>query len=484
MSYSIQVARLFLHDTGTYDRQYARPYEAVTNRDSEHTLSILADRIDSASRLNPAARIDNSLIAGLSGGLIIPSASWEREVTIENGWEERRLRFMLEVHVDLAVGGTEIYYIQGYTSHYGVTFDGAVDTEMTFFINSVMRVNRARDYSGLSSAGFTDRITDSFQIINGHAIADSYTPVYAVRPEDLIVGIQSSYMTSAYSATGRDEVVETRHNHQGESFSSRRGNGIPSNYLSSVIDRYRESSLLADFGQGQQNIYDRTIQTLHERAPYENAFIRALSDRRGMRDITFFNMRDLIEMDPEIQSRVRYFRCQDAGLLPQRGQSASWQSAGLYPQLATILTHGVSGLMVENMLVEVSFTSTNMTLNGMYDTRIQGGQGITTGDMRQYFANFVRRLELEVMPDVTRNNSIPIHVSVQADLYGDTIISISVENDPPEDYIVPSFSDALLVPVTTTQDTTYHGLVNGIEHVIRSCAPQPSAAAILSAVPI
>ena len=465
MQRQIHVVRLFLQETGRYGSQYSRPYQTVG---SSEVLENLTNRINEVSRGDSSMRIGGGLIAGLSGGLVVPSANWERELTIPNGWSEQRLRFMLEVHVESALS-TEIYYFQGYTEFVGISMTGVIDPDMVFYINSFLRVNRARDYSGLSSAGYRDIIAETAQVIDGRFHSSNTGMVYGLRPEDLFVGVQSAYLSDSLRGLNEGNVVDTRLNHASDVFRSKRNNAIPSNFLGSVIENYRTAMSLADFGQGTEDIYSRAIQTSHEASPYENPFIRAISERKGMQNVTFFTMNDLAYLDPNAPSNTTFSPVTEAVSLAQPGDTDGWGSALLETQLATIVSNAVSGLMVENMFISIAFHTTNMTINGAPYTEIIHGQGVTTADMRQYYGNFITRFETEVMPDITMNNTIPVDIIVSADLYGDTHIDLSLEGKPPVPYITPSFADALMTPVVTTVANEYHGLVTGIEDIVNRC---------------
>lgn len=469
----VQLAGIMLQETGTYNAQYSRPYVAKT---TDETLNILGNRIGDVSRANPMAKISGSLISGLCGDLVVPAAAWDHELSIVHGWNEKRLRFSLEVHV---VGhfGTEIYFFQGYTSHYGISLQGTIDPNMLFFINSFMRINRAQDFSGLSSTGFRDTIVESAQVIDGRIHAQQNTGVYGLRPEDIFTGVQSNYMTNMHNTFGDAKIIDDRINKSGDVFRSRRSNAIPSNFLSRVVESYRSAATLADYGGGTDDIYGRAIQTSYEGNTYENPFIRALSTLKGIPNITSFSMNDLMMIDPTINTRTDYQKLMDTVHLHHTGDTDNnWGNALLETQLATILTHAVSGLMLDNMLISVGFHVTNMTMNMSLDTRLfPGGQAVTTADMRQYYANFVHRLETEVMPDITKNNMIPVDITVYADLYGETEVLVSIDGKPHEKYVTPSFCDALMTPVVTTNHTDYSGLVTGIEEIVNFCGMASTA---------
>lgn len=484
MTPQFSLVRLMLQDTGTYNPQVSRPYQAQTGGAS---LDMLANRIDSVTKNDPTAKINGDLIAGLSssmqqmGGLIAPVAAWDHELYIPGGWQEPRLRFTLEVELKNPFG-VEIYFFQGYTENKDVSYAGNINPDMVFHINSYIKINRSQDHSNMANGGFRDVITESAQVINGqiHASATN-SQVFGLRPEDLFTGIQSSYMSQGMGAFSEATYIDDRLDQSTSTLRSRRRNGIPSNFLSTVIGNYRSACTLADMGQGTDDIYGRAVQSSYEGNVYENPFIRALSEFKGMPthdSVSFFTMNDLAAMDPTINQRTTYNRLMETVRLHHYGDTDNnWMAATLHTQMATILTHAVAGLMTENSLVAVAFHCTNMTLNGQPYTRLMPElcYGVTTADMRGYYNNFVSRFENEVVPDVSMSGVLPFDIVVVADLYGETKIEISLEGGNHEVFVTPSFCDALTSPNVTTKSDDFHNLVTGIETIVNYCGISSTA---------
>ena len=471
MNKTIIIANFFFQETGRYTPQFARPYVATGNTEA---LDNLSNRINDASRgADPSmTKISGSLVSGLSGYLVSPQASWEKVLTIPNGWDEQRLRFAMEVHVTDQFE-TAIYQFQGYSEYHAVTLSGIIDPNLLFYINSFTRINRARDYNGLSSAGYRDIVTESAQVVNGplqSTVAQS-DQVFGVRPEDVFVGIQSSHYSSALQGLNEGNVVDTRISLSNDVIRSRRANGIPSNYLSRVVENYRTASTLADFGSGSDDIYTRSIQVSHEASPFENPFIRALSDLKGMPNITYFTLNDLLAIDPHCSNNFNYNPVETAGVLSEVGMTDGWHKPDMETQLATIVSNAVPAMMIDHMFAQIAFTSTNMTIGGVYETTIVGGTGVSGMDLRPYYKAFIARFETEIMPDLTLNGLRIVHLLVNADLYGDTRIEISLEGSPAVPYIAPTFCDALTAPVVTTNPNLYNGLITGVESIIEHCTP-------------
>lgn len=472
----IFIANLLIQETGTFNDLYSRPYTAQTNNEN---LDMLSRRLEATARSNQSSSVASSLVTGLatniSAGLVMPAASWERRLTIPNGWNERRLRFILEAHVKRAFN-VEIYYLQGYSDHVGISMNGAIDPNMPFYINSYIRVVRSTDYTGTGI--LRDTVSETAQVIDGqfHVTNAESGLVYTLRPEDLITGIQSNYIKSAMEASVMGTVYDTRTSGLPSVVGSSRSNAIPSNFVANYISGYRRALWSADFGVSSDDVYSRAISEMHEESPYSNPFIRALSNIRGIPNTTQFTMSDIAELDPEAitTGRVRYEPVRDAIALHRAGETEQWDGADLKTQLATLLINSVSGIMVDCMIRNVTFDTTTLTVNGLPLTRIISANSFTNMNISYHYQHFIDRFNSEVVPDITYNGNIALSALLSIDLYGQSTVELSIDGDPSTPYAAPSFCDAIFAPVVTTDANQYHGLVHGMEQInqaIEASAP-------------
>ena len=397
---------------------------------------------------------------------------------IPNGWQSKRLRFLLEVHCSHAFG-TEIYYFNGFSESMGLHTDGlnaTIDPRMEFFINSYLKINRTDDHTGMSPTGYNDQLVESAHVVNGRFHSDiTGRPVYSTRPMDVFTGVQSSYITNVMSEYEGGTVLDDRIDQSGTVTRSTRANDIPSSYLTRVIDTYRSASQLADFGQGQDDVLNRAIQTAYEPDPFENPFIKALNNIYGQMNKVSFTLEDLEMVSPGCTQqgpgqRVQYMEMTQGFPVHQSGESEYWGGTDIETQASTIVAQGASALMMEARLIQIGFTYSNRLPGGQYqcvpleDTI----QGFTSVNMEQYIAHFLRRFSTEVMPDITQNGLIGVDVMVFADLFGDTRVEISVEGGYAKPYVVPQFADSLMVPTITVNQANYNNLLSGVEEIVNN----------------
>ena len=84
----LKLKRFQMWETGTYNRQWRRPYN--TKIDGQ-TLKVLNERLQNYTNFTPAA------LSGIANQFISPSTQPELLVPIKNDWNTPRIRFMMEI---------------------------------------------------------------------------------------------------------------------------------------------------------------------------------------------------------------------------------------------------------------------------------------------------------------------------------------------------------------------------------------------------
>lgn len=460
----LHIEKLFLQETGTFNQQFARPYVADACAD---TLSALSNRIASATRLSPSMNIPPSLLSGMANSVIRPATDVERPITIINGWNERRFRFTLEVHESSSLGGIYVYQFYGYSEYFDMSHGGEINPNMVFFINGYTRMSRMMASNG---AGMVDHLSDAAGIVNGSTLVENNAQLYGLRAEDLLVTLQSGYITGNADVTHQSDVIDTRIGLKNKVFSTSRANQIPSNYLTRLVDNYRGSQVMQEFGEGNHNVLERTIGRVHETNPFENRFIRDLSISRGMNfAVSDFTIQQLMRVDPEFNAtKVYYQPVEDLGML-SNGCSENWNGRDNNTLIASTLARSVPSLMISCGLVVANFTSTNQTLNGSPETNfVSPAVTIATMEPIRLQQKFLTRFNTEILPDITSGNMIPLQLFITADVKNEIHINISVEGYAPDLYVFPCFCDSLLQPTVTTNPNHLSDLVVGVEHMLDS----------------
>lgn len=455
---------LKLQETGTYNTQFRRPFTAVMDAG---TVQSLANRVDRLTQNDPSTSIQPGYVAGLCSGIMVPNSSVEGEVAIHNGWQQRRFRFVLTVKVPSHFMD-DIYIFQGYSEYFDISLQGSIDPNMNFFMNSYVRIQRNK--SPQNTMGLVaDRIVESQQFIDGTVISPMANQVVkGLRPSDIIAGLQTGYMNNAMGGT---IAYDTRCSIGNDMVGNVRKNCIPSEYLARTITQHRSSQALADYGYGNENIFDRTWTSLAELEPYENPLIRQLTDNRQiMKPRGSFTINDLIKIDPTFQSRIAYTPVAQNAFISNTGIAAPLYGATVEVLMANMIAYGIGALMSEAGLCSVSFITSTMTPNGMVETKMLAPgviMGTTTAELA--YAKFIDRFNTVLVPDLTKNNLIPFSATVEADMFNDVKISIMVEGSTMETFIFPLFCDSLNTPIVTQKQENFDNMVSSIDDILRQC---------------
>lgn len=462
-STKINIVELRLQETGTFNQQFHRPYEAIIRHDA---LESLSRRIEGTIHRNSVGRVDNDLVSGMSDGLITVSATPDQPTGIVNGWNERRFRFTMTVSIQTGFA-EELCYLQGYSEYFDVSHGNNINPKLVFFINSYTRVSRMTDPTN-PVGGYIDRVLESRQVLNGMYGANNASQLYGIRPEDLFIGVQSSYLSQGISDTSMP-LTDTRIGLVDKTFSNNRNNAIPCTMMSGLINTWREAETLVDFGQGNENVYDRAIQKLHEKSPMDNAFIAALSQlqNNGISASAWFTLEELARIDPTMQQRVYYSPLESNAMVHSVGMTSDWGAADKQTQIAYMVANSTASLMQASGLVTAHFFATNITIGNQISVEMTApGISFSTSDPVSAYTLFTSRFATEVMPDLTANNLIPVAITVSADIYNETHVTVSIDGRPGIPFAYPSFADSLLQSTMTVDRTNYNSLITGVEEIL------------------
>ena len=257
---------------------------------------------------------------------------------------------------------------------------------------------------------------------------------------------------------------------------STRRNDVPSNYLSRVLDGYRQGVLKSDYSTSQHNVYDKAITSVSEAAIDTNPFIRQIMNIKTFGSASSFQYKDLLSLDPTVPARTTFARNSGARLKDMHvaGSTQEWVGYDRETQIASILANAVPSLMMDSLLGHISFFSTNDNPLSQHITTIIGMDGIVDADLTTNAQLFIQRMATEVLKDISYDSQILYHISVDASIMSETSIRISLEGKPAVPYVLPSFCDSLISPVvgnSNSQQILTQDLGIIVEQVIGNIAP-------------
>lgn len=458
---SIEIVKIIMQETGTYNTMMRRPFESNLNGNIQKTILENCEKV---------GRITPNLLTGVAGQFVMPSATPERPVNIVNGWDTRRFKFFMEVRTTSHMNTVVTEFITGYTDQMGASLMGSLDPNMTFYINTVNIAKNAVRTTPLGTQNVQSIVDCSHLLYQTdyqgiHGLNNSHK----MRPEDVFVTMQNVQLEEASNTFGgQADFLDTRTQITKKPIkATRRFNSSPI-FVSSVLDSYVQTKRQAMGGHTDLEITDTAAASVASARVNEDPFITLLRNRTGL-DGSTFTVRDLLNIDPTVESRIIVTPLNPAlrATLPQAGQTQHWQSADFETQFATALSQAVPGYMLDNCLQSVKFRATNMEMGGNitvlltdYGTLLQGI------DVSPYLGAFSFALEKTVLADLTQNNMIPFTLDMTCNLLSDSIINLSINGSPFVPYVVPCFCDNLMSPLVTADKNRLNVLAKDIATVV------------------
>ena len=460
-SFDIRINKLVLQETGTYNPMYNRPYEVDTTNGAVQRVVSRAAEVAGGVQASALSSVASQLIKPTTR--IIPGVN---DVNIPNGWNTRRLRFLMEVQVTSKTGSITIYYLQGYSDHHGASVSGYIDPNMPFFINSYMRVARMFQQTPAGPV-VHDRVIETIQVMNHKLISSTGGTIWRMRPGDIFAGIQSNHLRAA----GGGDVFDTRVSslYAPQTFVSSRTNNVPTHFLSGFMRSYQLATELANYGQGSDNILNRAQNTAmgNEYLLDDNAFLRALANIQGIASTSEFTLNNLVNIDQDVSRKLVYnpLRTEAYAALHQSGQTAAWHSSMRETEVAAQLANCVPAMMIENFIGNLSFKATNM-MGGNQATIIPLSVWSIAGvDCIRECTVMLNRIQTEVLNDISFGNQDPYDIEMSVDVFGETRISVRMYDPTPVVYAVPSFGDGLFAPVYTRDENIFNANTHDLEIV-------------------
>jgi hypothetical protein len=458
------ISKMIMAEVSGHNQQYNRPYQM--GEINQSLLNQFSEMTYHGHDVTPTS------IAGIAGQLIAPGAEASAMVNIANGWAEKRFRFMMQVDYATGLASNFSEIICGYTDGLGVNpSTGSFDLNMRFFINTCIMVNRAtrwnthtnqeQGFQTVSNASHILALQNAQATPIGQttrAFATALDP-RTMTPEDLMGNLSMDAIISS----GRipPGTIDLRNMLTATAArKSNRNNGIAPNYLARALNAITKATYAPDAPTGADNLAVMTFarDQVRELVIANDIFMNTLMTTTSYRDYQSVAWGELCNLFPELQydsdNRVAVsFR---GNLLAQGpatlGYGQSLGGATMENMLVTKLAQSVPAIMMELMIVDITFEATNQTHDGGYMVKLSEEYGeepvmFVDIDPIPYVRRFTDRLISEVLCDISSNSMIPFGFWMHCEVMGNTFITLQFAGNPPVEYSIPSFCDALTAPI-------------------------------------
>lgn len=459
----MHITKLLFVETGTYNDMTVRPY---------NTFVEAQDILGFQEASNGGRNLSPSALATVSN-VLRPAAQHEGIVQIADGWNSRRLRFMMEVTQGGVMGAQVKQYLTGYTDHYGLSDQGFLDPNMRLIFNNTLTVRAVQEFQ--PGIGNINRMTvsDASHVINGQFSAtfgSNQVGQRVMRPQDV-------FDTMGHTVLGTDDVMDLRTSFAGGIMKSRRNNGSASHYLSRTLGAYRQA-----YNDDTNNSNDlgallgTAAGTVQEGLVSTDGFLAYLlrMQTTGLLESGSVTYGELCQFEPNLDQHITdvfpitpTYRA--TNYVHHAGDSENWTGNTMETVIATALSHSVPSIMTDMMLTGIHFRATNQTLDGTVSIVPMAAESFAEGvNLEPYIKHFVYRLEHEVLRALSRNNLIDYAIEVRIDILNDSMISVAMNGNQPVVYWNAQFADALNAPVITNNGATLGKMAYDIENLVNN----------------
>lgn len=494
------VKRVIMIKTGHYQPQVARPYNA--NVLHSNNLSVFEQATQGGTRVTPTS------IAAVAGQMIEPVAMSNQLINIKNGWQQERVRLIIEAQYISPAGHTKTFLIQGYSDHPGFTQAGHIDPNMLIYMNNVL-VMQDQSYIDPATGVPVRRMIDSSQMLykaptytydSFNYPGQQFNQMQTLLPSEVVQHIGVIKMTEKLGSVAdfRTSFNET------PMVKSNRENALASRYLSRTVNALTGQLQTAENSHNAILDVTNAAATLVADSPIAmDNFINTIEERTPFKEQGFITWGDLVAVFPQIDAVTtiidRSFQQnllhgnhggQVGAVTSMAADSAfrdvnnleSWTSASRETVVATTLSHSIPAIMMENFLATMQFSVTNQNMGGqpqftilqdqqtgrpMFDTFIDGM------DMTRFLHRFHTTVVNEIMANISYGNQHSYVIFMNVNILGDTYIKLSLNGGPNVEYLMPSFCDALIAPVVTFNPVDKDRLSAGLLQMVGSVTSNP-----------
>lgn len=453
-----RVLQFLLIETGTYEDAMLRPY--TTNVSNEaNTIGLLQESTMNGQIVTAAALSD------VAGRILTQQTEAEGICAIPNTWSERRLRFFMEIESGATDLTRQRQILTGYTDYSGLSnLTGAqvhFDPRMRLYFNNTISLRDSKFRAADGSYAFRSTMADDSQLLrsgsdvyaNANGTFMDANNTFALRPEDLMAAQAAGV---SVMQRGGGDVWDTRASFAMGVRKSSRDNGIPSRYLAKSLTALGQAYQQSDVANEPSTaVFNLAYGALREQSMHADRFFSILNNQTQYAHNGYITYQELCALVPNVDAVAQYLM---PGSVTQRqesyerGRHEHWHGTGTETLFASRLCSSIPGVMIENMMTRIGFTTSNRTVDGRFALQFfEGAVGsFTQGiDMQPFLARFETTVVLEVLNTLTSNNLIDIDIDMVIDLLGETQVSISIAGAPKVHFTQPTFCDALFAPVMT-----------------------------------
>lgn len=493
---SFKINRFIIARSGQYHKQFTRPFAAMAGHDQ------LDELINTTRNGNV---IDPFSLNLQQGPIMKVSSAAGMESMIDNGWDNQRNVFMLDVEGSSFIGEPDRFIFTGYTSHDAISnsFTDDLDPNVVLYFNNVIVLKSFRDNTGT----IRYQISDANQILrnatfnpqnnldtnvnvsdqNGFHTTTEYNHngelsnhivgSTHLRPLDTIRHLEQENMRGLDIGDDHQDgtyfLSPAQRNH--EAVFSKYTNNIPNSYLARSLNALRvvdnnydggDYGARFDAAQRQDGIVETTLSA--------NTLLFNLLQHTENQTNASVSWTTLTGFFPEINYNGVKTVIRDGGAANLMNYSY-WTGRDATTIAAATVCAMVPGLMFQCGMAVAAIQVTNNMYNHfdespyhvewVYDTqnaRYILGWLANNLPEEQLAAKFTDLIKTQLMPALTKNNTVAVNATINVSIYKDAIVDISLDNEASTTYANPAFASGLISPLLGSSGGAVSGIADAL----------------------
>lgn len=477
------VTRFTFFETGTFEMQDSRSYRAKNFTDGV---------VDKLLRATDSGRtISSTTVSSVVSDILELDQKANTDIYIPNGWDTKRLAFILELILDEGSENERRQVLTGYTDKSDLSHNDKLDPETQLYINNSFILNSYSVGGGRNGRIKRRRVMANDFIIRSaredgsssrrsRRRDDDDEVEILLRSEDVFYKRDSASMSTNSRRNVRDGRVQLT----GEVKLGRRADANAADYLSSILrlgvgSEYRRRSDDYHFAQiDTDSAPSFQRQSVDELA---SGYTRAgsLDDHGIFRDwlmdtdfancgmIELRDLEDVVDLECEVDLIIpgrtsrKYER-------HYRGDHANWGGGERKDIIPDIVKNTLTSILLRYTICEAKILITNQTDLGEMVCNISGEESIIEGfDVSHMIDGLEDQIAFDLGKIISRDGREDITVNVDFNMLNCMIIEVDHhDGQEPIRYNAAIFADGLQTNLRADDMSVLDGIVNDTEDLI------------------
>lgn len=470
----IKVVNLYIHALDTANNfqvlPAVRPYQITPDMNSLEQLGASVVRAYGAYKANYTGTA-----ASLSNGVIKLSDIATQLVDIPYSWSQERFGFICVLYVNNN-SRESIEIISGYTNYNGISYNQTIDPSMLFFVNKITSINR----NGMVSA------VDVLENQHNPVIASNGYTLQPALPSNLVNEASNRLDTDINSYNSVRSISN-------ELTPGNVVNNIPSKFLNVIIN-----GTLAVKGTADNDPYGWSPNgsTMVDKIATYSGVLHNVSSSNDVRFNRFkpidllansnhymtpdeygnkymkFTLNDLSNITKQSIDAMNIILTTNQPVITMNHAEGSLAQTNIGAVKVQALFNVINTLALTNHLSKLKLIILYVPMEGRYVVNIDNCMSIINIEGLDWVNNYIMssvayfKAALEdYINSCLAADGLMLYADVDYNLMINTAITISVDNDQPTMYVIPTYVSSAMSPTYNTQQQ-FNNLVDSVSNVI------------------